>query len=301
MTKPRIVVIQGPTASGKTTLSIKLAKHFKGEIISADSRQFYREMNLGTAKPSKKELASAKHHFISFISIANSINVSDFEKLALDEMENMFQRSKIPFIVGGSGLFVRAITEGLHRIPEIDPGIRKELASLYEKKGLSHLLIQLSELDPDTFQKIDKNNPRRVVRALEVCLGTNKPFSYYTHQKLPERAFSSIKIAIHLPTKLLYARIDERCDEMIAKGLIKEVEGLLSFRHLSSLNTIGYTEFFDYFENKCTLDEAITKFKQHSRNYAKRQYSWLRRDKEIQWFDFGDYQKIQTHLTNKLN
>lgn len=301
VTKPKIVVIQGPTACGKTALSIQLATSLKGEIISADSRQFYQEMNIGTAKPNKQELAAVKHHFVGFESVRNPVNVSGFEKLALAAIEKILNQNKIPFVVGGSGLFADAITKGLNFIPEIDPEVRAELNDRFKTNGIEVLLKQLEQLDPTTFTKIDRQNPRRIIRALEVCKATGKPFSFYLGQKLPPRKFDSIKIAIDIPLKILYSRIEKRCDQMITNGLLKEVEGLIECKEFSSLHTIGYTEFFDYFEGNYLLHEAITKFKQHSRNYAKRQMTWLRKDKDIKWFTGDDSQAIQDYLIQMLN
>ena len=297
----KIVVIQGPTACGKTTLSISLALKFGAEIISADSRQFYHELNIGTAKPSDTELAQVKHHFVGFESILNPVDVSAFEQVALKTISQLLKAGKLPFLVGGSGLFIDTVTKGINHIPEVDSSIRQELDLRMENEGLAILSDELKQLDIFTYNKIDIHNPRRVIRALEVCIGTGKAFSYYTNQQLPKRDFESVKIGIEVPIEVLYKRIEDRCDQMFDNGLVNEVESLIEFRELTSLKTIGYTEFFDYFDHKYSLDEAIAKFKQHSRNYAKRQMTWLRRDKEIVWFQANEIQKMEEFIRSSLN
>lgn len=279
------VFILGPTATGKTKLSLSLAKKINGEIISCDSRQFYRELNIGTAKPALSDLADVKHHFINSLSILQPFTVADYETRALKVIEHIFRENKVPIVTGGSGLFARALIGGLNEIPPADPAIRKGLIKIFDSEGLSPLLEKLKELDYPYYQEVDKFNHRRIIRALEVCISTGISFSAFRSKPCKSRNFKQLLIGLFLPLEILYERINIRCEEMLKNGLLDEVKQLLPYKELPALKTIGYQEFFDYFEGKISLSEAVNKFKQHSRNYAKRQMTWFRKDKNIIWFE----------------
>lgn len=278
----RLLVIGGPTASGKTALAIKLAQEHQAEIFSADSRQLYKELNIGVAKPSAEELATVPHHFISSHSIHQPYSAGDYEKECLAALEAYFQQHDTAIMVGGTGLFINAVLYGLDEFPDIDPALREALGQRLEKEGLPALAAQLAQLDPKGAQQITLDNPRRVLRALEVCLTAGKPYSSFLGQQKP-RSFSHQLYAIEWPREALYARINQRCDAMLAQGLLKEVQGLLPCQQLSACQTVGYREFFCYFNGLCSEAEAIAKFKQHSRNYAKRQITWFRKQPGIEW------------------
>lgn len=281
-----LLCIIGPTAIGKTALSIKLAKAFDTEILSADSRQFYKEMNIGTAAPSKSELAAAPHHFIHHKSIEEEYSVGDFEKEALVETEELFRKHKLLILVGGSGLYVKSLLEGLDDFPELDPEIRMKLNEQFAELGLEPLKEQLKNLDPEYFEKMDSDNPHRVIRALEICLGTGKAFSSFLDRPKIQRPFKSISIGITAPREEIYERINRRVDIMMDEGLLEEARDLYSKRHLNALNTVGYKELFAFFEGKLNLEEAIEEIKKNTRRFAKRQLTWFRKDKNIHWFDY---------------
>jgi len=272
----KLIVIGGATATGKTVLAIQLAHHFGTEILSADSRQFYREMSIGTAKPSPAELKAAPHHFIDFLSVTENYSVGDFERDALAVLQDIFLEKDVAILVGGSGLYIRAVCEGLDKFPDISPETKKAIEKGEQSGGLAWLQQELSQRDPAHFGKIDKQNPARLRRALEVCFETGQPYSSFLQQgqKSP-RPFQPVYVLLDLPRPELYARIEARVDKMIASGLEEEVGKLLPYRQLSPLSTVGYEEFFDFFDGKITREEAIGKIKQHSRNYAKRQVTWF--------------------------
>jgi tRNA dimethylallyltransferase len=294
-----LIVVCGPTASGKTKLAIQLAKHFSAEIISADSRQVYKELKIGSAPPSQAELKEVKHHFIASRNLDEDYNAGAFEKDVLQLLDKLFQKNKFAILVGGSGLYIDAVCSGFDKVPSSFPEIRKQLQDLYEAKGIEQLQNKLKELDPDYYTKIDLSNPQRLMRALEVCIGTGKPYSLLREGKKNPRDFRIIKIGLELPRELLYQRIDARVDEMIKTGLLKEAKNLISKKELNALQTVGYKELFDYFENKTSLDEAIDLIKRNSRRYAKRQLTWFRRDKEIQWFSPDDVNRIIQFIGNE--
>jgi tRNA dimethylallyltransferase len=279
-----IIVIQGPTASGKTALAIQIAKHFGAEIISADSRQFYQEMNIGTAKPSVEERREIKHHFVDFLSVRQEYTVADYEKQALAKIQELQKNNILPLVVGGSGLFVDALLKGINKIPETDETVRKSLNEKWKTEGLYALVQELKACDPLSFQRIDLKNPRRIIRALEVFRTTSIPYSEFLKEDVTDRPFQSIKVAIETDREELYERIDKRCDAMLNAGLLKEVKDLWHLRHFKAMQSIGYTEFFNYLDKETELEDAILKFKQHSRNYAKRQMTWLRKDKDVFWY-----------------
>lgn len=298
--KKYLIVLVGPTAIGKTALSIALAKHFKSEIISADSRQFYKEMSIGTAIPTQKELLEVPHHFIHHISVEQEYNVGNFEKDALQLIEEKFKTNDLLFMVGGSGLYIQAVVEGLDTFPEIDPKIRKKLSIAFQENGISYLQEELLKLDFAYYQKVDIQNAQRLIRALEICIGTGKPFSSFLNKKDTKRNFKSIKIGLTADRTLIYNRINQRVDAMMNSGLLKEVEQLLSKKDLNALQTVGYKELFSYFNEEIPLDKAVEEIKKNTRRYAKRQLTWFRKEEDIKWFDFETpYEEIVAHIKSR--
>lgn len=285
MTKYLISIV-GPTAIGKTALSIKLAQQFHTEIISADSRQFFKEMQIGTAAPNEEELAAAKHHFIHHKSINDNYNVGAFEKDALQCLETLFKTKDVVIMVGGSGLYIDAVTKGLDDFPEVDSFIRETLNSDLESKGLAYLQEQLKTLDSVSYNTIAIDNPHRVIRALEICIGTGKPYSSFLNKDKSKRDFKTITIGLTADRAIIYNRINQRVDMMMDAGLLKEVENLLPHQHLNALNTVGYKELFNYLNGDWTLDFAVSEIKKNSRRYAKRQLTWFKKDDSILWFDY---------------
>lgn len=283
-----LVVIAGPTASGKTAAAIEVARHFDTVVVSADSRQFYREMSIGTAKPSADELAAVRHYFIDTLSITESYTSGKYEKQARDLLAELFKTRKVVILAGGSGLFIKAVCEGFDEFPDIDPLIRQRLNHELETQGLPYLQEKLKAADPDYYAQADINNPQRVARALEVFEGAGKPFSSFRTSAVNKRPFSILKFGLDLPREVLYNRINTRVDIMLKEGLVEEVKSLLPYRHLNALNTVGYTELFDYFDGKTDLPTAIELIKQNTRRFAKRQITWFGRDKEIVWVDAKD-------------
>lgn len=281
-----LISIVGPTAIGKTALSIKLAKAFDTEIISADSRQFYKEIPIGTAAPSKKELAIAPHFFIHNRSIEDDYSVGDFEREAIKKLKALFKVHNVIILVGGSGLYIKSLIEGLDNFPEIDPEIRDQLNEEFENEGLEPLKVQLKELDPEYYKELDVNNPHRVIRALEVCLGSGKTFSSFLKQPKPIRNFRTISIGLTAPREDIYKRINLRVDTMMDRGLLEEAQELYPKRRLNALNTVGYKELFSFFEGRIDLETAVEEIKKNSRRYAKRQLTWFRKNEETKWFDY---------------
>ena len=285
MTK-NLIVIVGPTAIGKTSMSIKIAKALGCEIVSADSRQFYKEMKIGTAVPTTQELSEAKHHLIQHISVQDNYSVGDFEKEAIELIEKLFQNNKYVVLVGGSGLYVDAITKGLDDFPDIDPRVRTQLQKLLDNEGIEALQSRLKTLDPEHYQKVDINNPHRIMRALEVCIGTGKTYTSFLSKPKKLRSFSVIKIGLTADREVIYDRINQRVDIMLEEGLVEEVKGLQPFESLNALNTVGYKEIFNTLNGEWALDFAISEIKKNTRRFAKRQLTWFRKDAEIQWFDY---------------
>lgn len=281
-----LISIVGPTAIGKTALSIKLAQHFKTEIISADSRQFFKEMSIGTAAPSSEELNTATHHFIHHKSIQENYNVGAFEKEALLKLNSIFKIKDVVIMVGGSGLYIDAVTKGLDDFPEINPNIREQLNTDLETKGLSFLQEQLKALDPEGYQAIAIDNPHRVIRALEICLGSAKPYSSFLNKNKTKRPFKTITIGLTADRDLIYNRINQRVDLMMTSGLLDEAKKLYPYKSLNALNTVGYKELFNYLDGAWTLDFAISEIKKNTRRFAKRQLTWFRKDNNIIWFDY---------------
>ena len=284
--KKTLITIVGPTAIGKTSLSILIASYFNTEIISCDSRQFYKEMTLGTAVPEKKELAAVPHHFIQNRSVFEDYNVGAFERDALKVLDTLFKKYNTLVMVGGSGLYVKAVLEGLDDFPKIDPSVRLELKHVLETEGIIPLQDQLKKLDVTTYNTIDIENPQRVIRALEICIGSNLPYSSYTGKLKKKRKFNSIVIGLNGEREKIYERINRRVDLMVEKGLLDEAKKLYPNKELNALQTVGYKELFSFFEEKVTKDEAIQEIKKNTRRFAKRQLTWFNKDASIYWFDF---------------
>lgn len=284
MNTNRLLVIYGPTAIGKTRLAVKLALQHNTEIISADSRQFFKEMNIGTAVPEKEELDAVKHHFIQHKSILDNYNVGLFEKEAIAKIEELFKCYNTLIMVGGSGLYIDAVCKGLDTFPEIDKTLRYELRQKFEELGLQWLQKEVKKVDPIFYESADVHNHQRLLRCLEVCLQSGQKFSSLKNKQNKTRPFDVEYISIKMDREKLYQRINYRVDVMMEKGLLKEVENLIKYRKLNALKTVGYTELFQYFNNELTLDKAIELIKQNSRRYAKRQLTWSKRY-PIKWID----------------
>ncbi len=281
-----LITVVGPTAIGKTALSIKLATYFNTEILSADSRQFFREMKIGTAAPTMTELAAAKHHFIHHKSVTEDYNVGAYEKDAIALLDKLFKDKDIVVMVGGSGLYIDAVNYGLDDFPKIDPNIRAHLNHELELNGLEYLQKQLKHLDTDSYNNIAIDNPHRVIRALEVCIGTSLPYSSFLNKEKTQRSFKSIIIGLTAERNIVYERINRRVDLMMEEGLLDEVKKLAPQPHLNALNTVGYKELFKYLNGDCTLDFAIAEIKKNSRRFAKRQLTWFKKNKNILWFNY---------------
>tara|TARA_B100001146_G_scaffold168178_1_gene148957 strand:+ start:263 stop:1177 length:915 start_codon:yes stop_codon:yes gene_type:complete len=281
-----LISVVGPTAIGKTSTGIALAQHYQTEIISADSRQFFKEMEIGTAVPSSEELAAAKHHFIQHISVEDEYSVGDFETEAIEKLNKLFKQHNQVLMVGGSGLYVKAVLEGLDHFPKVEASVREQLNLQLEEDGIEKLQQQLKELDPVYAEKVDLENPHRVIRALEICIGSGKPYSSFLNNSSAERNFNTIKIGLTAPRELIYERIEKRVDLMIEQGLLDEVKRVYEKRDLNALNTVGYKEIFQFFDGNWTLDFAIAEIKKNTRRFAKRQLTWFRKDEEIEWFNY---------------
>lgn len=296
-----LIVVVGPTAVGKTAMAIELARHFGTEVVSADSRQFYREMQLGTAKPSPQEMAEAPHHFINSRSIHDDYDVGAYEKDALKLLDELFQKHDIVVLTGGSGLFVDAVCSGFDALPKAAPGVREDLIIILENEGITALQKELEEVDPEYYSQVDKMNPQRLMRALEVWRSTGKKFSEFRKgNKVKQRSFGIIKIGLDMERETLYKRIDLRMDQMIASGLFDEARKLLPYRHLNALQTVGYREIFGFLQGDYDHNEAVRLLKRNSRRYAKRQLTWFRKDDETQWFLPSQKEAILVYVENKL-
>ena len=298
--QPTLIVIVGPTGSGKTALAVTLARHFFAPIISTDSRQFYRGLPIGTAQPTTEELSLAEHHFIADREVEDDFNSGRYEQEALARLDELFKHHNVVVAVGGSGLYIQALCEGMDSLPEADDELRQRLKQRLDCEGIESLFEELSRLDPDYAEVVDRHNPARVMRALEVCITSGKPYSEQRKGTKQTRPFRIIKIGTDLPRDILYERINLRVDMMIADGLEAEARAMLPKRHLNALQTVGYREMFDYFDGKCSLDEAIELIKRNSRRYAKRQLTWFRRDADIAWFSPHDIEPIISHINAKI-
>lgn len=289
--KKRLIVIVGPTAIGKTDFAIRLAQYLNTQIISADSRQFYREMCIGTAKPSDEQLQIVPHYFINNLSIHQDYSCGDFEKDVLKTLEQLFLSFDDVIMVGGSGLFIKAVCEGIDEMPPENKLLREKLNLEFQTEGLENLLKQLKSLDPDYYSQIDHHNSQRIIRALEVSLSTGLPFSSFRTGKKTIRPFEIVKIGLNTERPILYNRINQRVDLMIEMGLENEAKGLYQFKNINSLQTVGYQEFFDFYEDKFTKEKAIELIKQNTRRFAKRQLTWFNKDKEINWLQPDEFEK----------
>ena len=296
MSIKRLVVIVGPTGCGKTALSIRLAEHFRAPIISTDSRQFYRGLPIGTAQPTAEELARAEHHFIASHELTDEINCGRYEVMALERLEELFRKHDTVVAVGGSGLYVRALCEGMDDLPEADEHLRADLMQRLEKEGVASLAEQLKTLDPTYYEVVDRQNPSRVMRALEVCLQTGVPYSSLRTGRRRERPFTIIKIGIDLPREELYGRIDRRVELMMEEGLEAEARAVYPHRALNALQTVGYKELFAHFDRAITKEEAVALIQRNSRRYAKRQLTWFRRDAEVEWYRPDDDEAMIRHI-----
>ncbi|MFZ3574751.1 tRNA (adenosine(37)-N6)-dimethylallyltransferase MiaA [Tenacibaculum finnmarkense] len=299
--KNTLITIVGATAIGKTALSIKLAQHFNCSIISCDSRQFFKEMSIGTAVPSSEELEAAPHHFIQNRSVFEEYSVGQFEKDALAKLDELFTENPVQIMVGGSGLYIDAVLKGLDYFPEVDASIREKLTKELEENGIEKLQEQLKELDIETYNTITIDNPHRVMRALEVCIGSGKTYSSFKNKPKAPRNFEVIKIGLTADRQIMYDRINKRVDIMLENGLLEEAKKMQPHKGLTALKTVGYRELFEYFEGNFTKEFAIEEIKKNTRRFAKRQGTWFRRDTQINWFDFqDDIQKIITCLEDKI-
>jgi len=299
-----LITIVGPTAIGKTSLSIALAQHFGCEIISCDSRQFFKEISIGTAVPSKEELSSAPHHFIHNKSIFENYTVGDYEKDAISKLDELYKTSDFAILVGGSGLYVDAVLKGFDEFPEIESTVREQVNADYEKLGIAHLQQKLEALDPDYFKYISIENPQtlqnphRMMRFVEVCMGTGMPYSTFINKKNNTRNFIPIFIGLEADRSVIYDRINQRVDAMINEGLLAEAEKVYPNKNLNALKTVGYRELFDYFEGKITLEFAIEEIKKNTRRFAKRQLTWFKRNEATKWFNYSTDRKIIIEYIN---
>ncbi|MEP2239365.1 MAG: tRNA (adenosine(37)-N6)-dimethylallyltransferase MiaA [Maribacter sp.] len=283
-----LISVVGPTAIGKTKLAITLAQHYNTEIISADSRQFFKEMNIGTAVPSLEELSQAKHHFIQHKSIAEEYTVGDFEREAIQKLSELFKVHDIVIMVGGSGLYVNAVTDGLNNFPTVDPSIREDLNAELADKGMEVLQNKLKQLDPTYFEKVDIYNPQRVIRALEVTIGSGTPYSSFLNKPKAKREFKVLSVGLKAERPLIYERINQRVDLMVKAGLLDEAKNLIEYKDYNALQTVGYKELFKYFNNEWTLEFAVSEIKKNTRRFAKRQLTWFLRNKDTKWVEY-DY------------
>ena len=299
---PLLVVITGPTAVGKTQLCVQIAQHFNTEIISADSRQFYKELTIGTAKPTPQEMQNVKHHFVNFLSVQQDFNATDFEKEALVVLNKLFKNHKLVILTGGSGLFIDALCNGFDDdLPGADEQLRAALKTLFHKYGIEILQKKLYQLDPKFYNEIDLNNVNRIYRAIEVCMLTGKPYSELRKGNKQKRPFNVLKIALNRNRQELIERINLRVDLMLQDGLLTEVKGLLQHKDKNALKTVGYTELFDFLDGLSTLEEAITNIKVNTRRYAKRQINWFSKDTEYQWFHPNEINEIINLITKAIN
>ena len=295
-----LIVLLGPTGVGKTEISINIASHFNCEIISADSRQFFREMRIGTAVPSELQLQTIKHHFIRFLSIEDYYSSSLFERDVLDLLPQLFSKNNVTIMSGGSGMYIDAVCNGIDEIPDIDPSVREKYIARYRKEGIEGLKVTLKQLDPVHYTKVDLNNYKRILRALEICETAGRPYSSFLKKQKREREFGIIKIGIERSREDLYHRINSRVDDMVRLGLEEEARQLYNFRNLNALNSVGYKEYFEFFDGNIPREKAIELIKRNSRRYAKRQLTWWGKDKEIRWFKPEEIRYIARRLSTLL-
>jgi tRNA dimethylallyltransferase len=296
-----LIVLTGATGIGKTKIGIQIAQHFNTEIVSADSRQIYREMNIGTAVPAIEDLKAVKHHFIQTHSVNEVYNASRYENEALDVIDSVLKTNNIVLLVGGSMLYINAVCQGIDLMPDADPEIREMLKDKLENEGLESLRFQLKKLDPDYYNSVDLKNPNRIIHALEISIMTGKPYSSFRSNQNKTRPFSIIKIGLNCDRKNLHNRINSRVDQMIEAGLENEARNLYHLKHLNALNTVGYRELFAFFDGKTTREEAIELIKRNSRRYARKQITWFRNDDEMNWFEPEQLKEITTFIENQIS
>ncbi len=294
-----LIVVSGPTASGKTQVAIRLAQHFETSIISADSRQFYQRLKIGTAAPRPDELAAATHYLVGNLSIEDYYNASHFERDALQILDKIFIKNETAILAGGSGMYIDAVCKGIDDMPDADMELRESIHSQFQEKGIEFLQEQVKTLDPEYYEMVDKANPNRLKRAIEVCRQTGRTFTSFRQGRKVERNFAIVKIGLNMPRPELFERIAQRTDAMIVQGLVEEVKSLQGFRHLNAMNTVGYKEIFEYLDGNITLDRAIENIKTNTRRYAKRQLTWLKRDEEIKWFLPSQIEEIIRYIESK--
>jgi tRNA dimethylallyltransferase len=295
-----LIVIVGPTAVGKTDLCLELGKKFNTDIISADSRQIFKELDIGTAKPTKEELERVKHHFVGIKSIHEYYTAGMFELDAMELLEQLFKKKKQVIMTGGSGLYINAVCKGIDALPRVEPGIREQLIEQYNREGIESLRQNLKYLDPVYYKQVDLKNPKRLLKALEITIQTGKPYSSFLTKEKKKRPFNIIKIGLIREREELYERINKRVDQMIEKGLTQEVRELSKHKHLNALNTVGYKELFDYFDGKISFNEAIRLIKRDTRRYAKRQITWFSKDEDLEWFHPDEKNKIVEYIEQKI-
>ncbi len=301
MQKPLLIVIAGPTASGKTALAIEVARHFHTEILSADSRQCYRELNIGVAKPTEEELNSAAHHFINSHSVTCPVNAGLFERYGLEVLENIFSRTNVAVMAGGTGLYIDALLNGIDEIPEVPAGLRESISAAYKLKGIEWLQTQLKEKDPVFFETSEKRNPHRLMRALEIIQHTGKSISHFRTAGRVHRNFKTIKIALDREREVLYNRINTRVDAMMDQGLLQEVMSLQPYQHLNALQTVGYRELFSFLHGSLPLEDAVEEIKKNTRRYAKRQLTWFKKDADYKWFAPENTAEILQYISGITN
>ena len=292
MPDKHLIIITGPTGAGKTDLSIEIAKHYNSEIFSCDSRQFYKELEIGVAKPNELQLKTIKHHFINNVSIHQHYSISQYETEAIKKLDEYFLHNNIAIMCGGSGLYIDAICNGIDEMPDHDPKIRQEVINFYKNHGIEALRYELQKIDPQYYSEVDLKNPQRIMRGIEIYRMTGKPFSYFRTNVKMKRNFNVLKIGVNIDRENLYYKINQRVDKMIKSGLVEEARTLYQYKELVSLKTIGYREIFDYIENKTTLEEAIELIKRNTRHYARRQLTWFKKYNDINWISSNDMSTI---------
>lgn len=295
-----LIVLPGPTGVGKTDISVDIAEHFKTEIISSDSRQFYREMKIGTAVPDDLQLQRVKHHFIRFISVKDYYSAHIYERDVLSILPELFRKNRIVIMTGGSGMYINAVCNSIDDIPDVDPEIREKYIKKSRKEGIESLRVALRLMDPDHYSKVDLKNPKRIIRALEICETTGRPYSSFLTNQKKERDFGIIKVGINRPREELYNRINLRVDNMVESGLEEEARTLYEFKHLNALNSVGYKEFFDFFEGLITYEMSIELIKRNTRRFAKRQMTWWSKEKDIRWFHPDQKQDIIRYIEGEI-
>ncbi len=296
-----MIVVAGPTATGKTRLSLEIAKHFRCHIISADARQFYREMNIGTAKPDIDQLSQVPHHFINHLSIHDDYSAGQYEKEAIEFLPALFLQQPVQVMVGGSGLFIKSVLEGFDSFPPADRQVFEDLKKKFSEEGIESLQKLLKQHDPDYYEKVDLNNPQRLIRALTVSISSGKSYSSFRNQETKARDFIPIKIGLQSDKKMLEERISKRVDGMMQDGLMQEAEKLFPHRHVNALQTVGYAEPFEFFEKKISFEKIAGLIKQHTAQYAKRQMTWFRKEKEMRWFTPEQNEEIIQFLDSKIS